>query len=262
MKRTFAWPLVLFSLLTFSCQQVSKYGQPIARPEVITKSTVIFSAYWYKYVRLGEDYTALDSAENILDKGLFLKALMTGRYLPLRLTTKDSSAYYQLYPFENANGDIKFSIQRWSEQLYSNYQKEGKTLPGLPWVDVKGNVYNVENTKGKILVLKCWFVHCLPCVKEMPALNELVRDYSNRKDILFVSLAFDKKSALDSFLAKTKFDYATVAEKKAYMIDTLGIMAWPRHILVNKQGIISKVLNDKKELAIALKKEAAKQPAL
>lgn len=227
-------------------------------PQTATKSLMDFLIYRQNYLRLAEDFVALDSAERVLDRGTFLQRLSTGRYFPLRLRTRDSTAGYRLYSIPDTAGDIRTTVAQWGGQLYSYYQKEGKELPGLPWTDINGGRYTKENTKGQLLVLKCWFIGCVPCVKEMPALNRLVKEYGNRKDIRFISLAFDKKAALDSFLTKIKFDYAVVPQKKEYMIDTLGITSWPRHLLINKQGRISRILNDEKELAIALQKEAAK----
>lgn len=80
-----------------------------------------------------------------------------------------------------------------AEREYKNYQMEGKELPDFNFTDLDGTVYDKETTAGKIVVLKCWFIGCVPCVEEMPALNKLVNQYRNQKDIVFVSLAFDKK---------------------------------------------------------------------
>jgi thiol-disulfide isomerase/thioredoxin len=45
--------------------------------------------------------------------------------------------------------------------------------------------------KGKIVVIKCWYIHCAACIKEFPEVNNLVRKYKDRKDIIFISLAED-----------------------------------------------------------------------
>lgn len=92
----------------------------------------------------------------------------------------------------------------------------------------------------------------------MPALNAMVNQYKNRKDILFVSLAFDTKEALTTFLQKRNFDYAIVPDQKNYIIDVLRVHMYPTHFIVNKQGMIAKVVNDERALATLLKKEAAK----
>lgn len=262
MKRTFALLFLFLVFLAFSCQPEGKYGEPVLHPQAITKNLMNFLVYRQKYLRLTEDFTAIDSAENVLDRETFLKQLSTGRYFPLRLRTKDSMAYYRLYSIPDTAADIRLTVSQWGEHLYSLYRMEGKALPVFSFSGVDGRIYNKENTAGKILVLKCWFLHCVPCVKEIPALNRLVKEYNNRKDVVFVSLVPDKKEAVDSFLKKTPFTYAVVPDKREYERDSLGITVFPTHILINKQGRIVKVMNEEKELAVALKNEAAKQPAL
>jgi len=88
---------------------------------------------------------------------------------------------------------------------YGCYQMEGKQFPKFHYVDLNGNTYTSENTKGKILVLKAWFISCKACVAEMPMLNKLTEEYKNRKDIVFVSIAWDSKKALEAFEKRVGF---------------------------------------------------------
>jgi thiol-disulfide isomerase/thioredoxin len=37
-----------------------------------------------------------------------------------------------------------------------------------------------------------WFVYCQKCAEELPFLNMLVKEYENRKNILFIGLALDE----------------------------------------------------------------------
>lgn len=257
MKKAIVVFLLLLVSFLYSCSSSPKYGEPVVKPEAILKNLMNFLVYRQKFLRLSEDFTAIDSASAEIDRGSFFKQLSTGRYLPLLLTSKDSTSYYQLYPINSVNKtDIQQTISQWGDHLYSLYQMEGKKLPGFNFIDLQNKTYNQENTKGKIVVVKCWFIGCVPCVKEMPALNELVKEYKNRNDILFISLAMDKKEPLEKFLKKTAFDYAVIPEQKNYMIDTLAITQYPTHLIVNEQGIITKVVNGHKELSAALRKQA------
>jgi peroxiredoxin len=96
------------------------------------------------------------------------------------------------------------------------------------------------------------------CVKEMPALNDMINQYTNRKDILFVSLTIDTKEALSTFLQKRTFNYAIVPDQKDYIIDVLKVHMYAAHFIVNKQGLIIRVVNDETALATAFKIKAAK----
>lgn len=133
-------------------------------------------------------------------------------------------------------------------------EMEGKELPAYNFTDLNGKTYNESNTKGKIIILKCWFIHCVACVKEFPELNKLVDEYKNRSDIQFVSLATDSKEKLTLFLKTKEFKYAVVPEQEKFMSEQLHITSYPTHILIGKDGKIVKVVNSIDELTPFIKK--------
>jgi thiol-disulfide isomerase/thioredoxin len=210
-----------------------------------------------QYLKLSEDFTAIDekSGESI-SKPAFFQQLSTGNFLPLRLSSADSGAYYRLHSLKQVQDeDLRDVIKDWGRHLYALYQMEGKELPDYSFTDLAGNTYSKKNTRGKTLAVKCWFIGCVPCVKEMPALNKLVQQYTNRKDVLFVSLAFDSSTALKSFLKSFPFSYAVVPEQEPFIMEKMGINQFPTHLLINKEGRIVKVVNEYEAFAAALSKE-------
>jgi peroxiredoxin len=98
---------------------------------------------------------------------------------------------------------------------------EGLPLPDYSFLDLAGSIYDKNTMNGKLLVIKCWFINCIPCVAEMPKLNDMVSQYKYRDDVVFLSLAFDKVKELQIFLKKTKFKYQVVADKEYYMRNIL-----------------------------------------
>jgi hypothetical protein len=88
----------------------------------------------------------------------------------------------------------------------------------------------------------------------MPALNELKQRYKNRDDVVFVSLCLDSADKVASFLKKTQFDYATVADQTAYMEEQLKISSYPMHLVVNKEGLVIKQVNNYHGVVYALNK--------
>ena len=120
---------------------------------------------------------------------------------------------------------------------------------------MNGVEFNNENTKGKILILKCWFIACKSCVAEFPQLNELVGKYKNRNDMVFVSLAFDAKKDLELFLQKKPFSYSVVADQKQFILNNLDIKTYPTHIIIDQKGLIRKVVTEADEMIIALEND-------
>lgn len=218
---------------------------PIMTPKQISKTAIDLYTYNGNYVKLSENFTAYDPASKIISKEQFLQRFATGNYLPLRLVVKtNDKPAYQLYKMSPALlKDYQLVYWQMGQEYYTRYKMEGKALSKFSFTDINGKVYDPKTTKGKIVVLKFWFIACKNCVEEMPELNEMVDQYKGRKDILFVSLAFDAKKDLVNFLKKKKFNYAVVPDKRDYMMKDLKISAYPTHMIINKQGLISKVIN-------------------
>jgi thiol-disulfide isomerase/thioredoxin len=62
--------------------------------------------------------------------------------------------------------------------------KGGKPFPVFSFKDLDDNLITNENLKGKIVVVKCWFIHCVACIAEFPEVNKMAMKYKDRKDIV------------------------------------------------------------------------------
>lgn len=261
MRRNIAFSWALLLLFVGFCVQAQQTipGKPVIAVAEISKDVRSWLAYDAKHLRLSGDFKAYDLQASAISKGEFLKQLSSGNYLPVKLAVKDGSLSYQLYKMPvktkiKAETSFKEVVQDYGRRLYDNYKREGQRLPEFNFKDLNGKTYTSANTKGKILVLKCWFIGCVACVQEMPRLNQLVEQYKDRKDMVFVSLASDSKKNLDAFLKKTKFSYAVVPGQDSYMSGKLGVNIYPTHLIIDKKGLIAKVVTDAEDMIRALSK--------
>jgi thiol-disulfide isomerase/thioredoxin len=238
-------------------------SKSIEQPNASTEATLKTFDSWWSYntnnVNLSANYTALDENSAVIDRERFLKSLGSGKYVAFKLVTPDSTLKYKLHKLDaHADKSIVSVIIQFADTHYQYFKMEGNSIPDFNFTDLNGKIYNSETTKGKIVVLKCWFIHCQVCVQEMPRLNEIVKKYQNRKDIVFLSLAYDNKDMLKQFLTKTKFDYAVSEAPQQYFDEKLKITGYPTHIIVSKKGVISKVTDNAEELIGALEDELLK----
>ena len=245
--------VVLMSIL--SCSKKTNYGQPNVDFESIKKSQSLWWTYQNKNIVLSSNFIALDNLSNRISKDLFLKSLATGDFIPLKLTSTDST-YYKLYQLDKKSDksipDVMKSI---AEEAYKNFRLESTVFPKFELKDLNGVEYTTENTRGKIVVFKCWFIACPPCIEEFPRLNELVEKYKNRADIVFISLAFDSKEKLEPFLLKNSFRYAVVPDQKQFVFYDLDVKEYPTHIIIDKNGIIRKMVTSADEMINALEND-------
>ncbi len=234
-----------------------KYGAPVVATAAVFKNFQSFWAYKHEHIRLYEDFVGIDESGKIINRATFYKTIATGDYFPVRLTSTDSVNYYQLHKLaEGTDKDIVSTVKNWAITEYNDHLLEGTALPTYKFVDLAGKTYTPESTKGKIVVLKCWFLACMPCIAEMPTLNRIKETYKGRDDILFLSLCMENPEPLKNFLKTTKFDYAQIGGQKDYFKNKLHVQSFPTHYVINKQGLIVKKTTHNEEMAYVLKREA------
>ncbi|MEN2402184.1 TlpA disulfide reductase family protein [Flavobacterium sp. MC2016-06] len=253
MKKLFSI-LSVFLIFT-SCFSQTKYRNPEVDPVQIQDKFEDWSAYQSKKIMLSRDFIALDSQSKEITKEAFLDELTKGNFIPIRLLSDDGNYYYKLFKIlPNSDTSIKATIAQEAFDAYHNFKMEGTAFPKFSFKDLNGNLVSNETMKGKIIVIKCWYIHCAACIKEFPKVNALVSKYKDRKDILFVSLAEDTPEQLKVFLAKRPLSYSVIPNMKVYMNETLQLNAFPTHFILNKEGVIKKVVSNYESLEVALAK--------
>lgn len=129
---------------------------------------------------------------------------------------------------------------------------EGKSAPVFKASNMNGEEFNLENLRGKVVVVNLWGTFCEPCVQEMPKLNALVEKYKN-KSVVFLAPAVDAKEALNGFLQKHPFSYQVLPDsfgiisqyspkKKGGAEAKSGsfTMLLPTHLIIDKDGTVFK----------------------
>ncbi|MFD2164602.1 TlpA family protein disulfide reductase [Paradesertivirga mongoliensis] len=212
--------------------------------------------YTYNNIHLGRNFISLDADSVNIDKNSFLDRLATGKFVAFKTMLIDSVPVYQLHRLSKPDEAISRTISQIAGTEIRHETLQGEKLPVYSFTDLDGRSYNEINTKGKLLVVKCWFISCGACIAEFPELNALVNRYKHRRDILFISLASDGKQELQDFLKKKKFNYLVVPDMGKYMEDQLQVNAYPMHLLIDKEGEILKSTNSVHDLIPLLEEHA------
>ena len=123
------------------------------------------------------------------------------------------------------------------KNLFEN--KELKKYDELTFLDDKKNLLNLNDFKGKLILLNFWATWCAPCKDEMPSLDRIVvrKELDNLiifpinigQENLEKSLKFFE--SLDIKNLKIYFDSSVTLTKK------FGLRGIPTSILLNKDGL-------------------------
>jgi thiol-disulfide isomerase/thioredoxin len=87
--------------------------------------------------------------------------------------------------------DIKLQHQ---QQLEINEALgKGKASPQFSeYINYKGGTSSLSDFKGKYIYIDVWATWCVPCVYEMPYMNEIEKEYEG-KNIHFIGISIDRK---------------------------------------------------------------------
>lgn len=243
--------VVLTLIILLSACSKRKDGGIDSQSEYIEKD---FNSWWIYHnsnIQLSSSFTALDAASNFISKRDFFELLTTGKFIALKLTGENGESYRLFELGKNADPEIGNVMKNIASVEFEHYKLEGTKFPDFNFTDLNGQIFKSNDFKDKIVVLKCWFIRCQACVAEMPELNELIDQYKNDRNIVFLSLASDSSESLQRFLLKREFKYPVISVSKEYFSDSLKISSFPTHFIIRK-GKIFKVVNSANELKSAL----------
>jgi thiol-disulfide isomerase/thioredoxin len=222
-------------------QNVTNQSQIINEKE-ITSNVITWWTYHKNNIIWSSNFIPTDNHNKIISKDSFYKKLIDGDHYVIKNGVRNDSNLYQIRSRDTTmDNEIFSTIKNEAAIEYNYYKWEGKSLPEFNFKDLSGNVFDSENTKGKIIVLNCWFTHCSPCVAEIPELNSLVKYFKKDKSIIFLAPAFDDKSILETFIQSHSFSYTIIPEQENYLRNVLNIYRYPTHIIVDRQGKIKKI---------------------
>ncbi len=143
----------------------------------------------------------------------------------------------------------RIKIQSWivvpltgSPEIIENNESAETVVYNIALKDLKGIDTNMNQSKGKPLLINFWATWCTPCIAEMPGLVQLHSDFADQMDFYFVSNESSDK--LTAFLTKKGYDipvfrpisripesFDTSSIPSTYLIDKNG------HVVAKAQGM-------------------------
>ena len=116
--------------------------------------------------------------------------------------------------------------------------KVGDKAPKINITDYilnKPKDYKIDN---KFIILEFWATWCAPCLGSVPHLNDLQSKYKNRKDLLFLSLTYEKPEKTKRTLEKVEFKTIVVSDQTKQTETNFNVDGIPHTVLIDNKGII------------------------
>ncbi|HET9225968.1 MAG TPA: TlpA disulfide reductase family protein, partial [Thermoanaerobaculia bacterium] len=168
--------------------------------------------------------------------------------------------YISTASFDSATG--KIVLRRHSASDYQEYDlRPGAEIPDFAFTDLEGKERRFSEFRGKVVLLDFWSTTCGPCMAEMPVLRKIQQDLGSRG---FVILGMDIEDDLEThkkWVAEMDLSWvhATSASVQDIILKRFGVVNFPTHILVDREGRIVSVGD---QLAATVEEVVSRKPVV
>ena len=116
--------------------------------------------------------------------------------------------------------------------------KELKTYNNLVFLDSKQEIVELNNYKGKLVILNFWATWCAPCKKEMPSLDSLKSNkVLDNLEIFPINIGKDNFKKSQKFFSELKIKNLEIYfDSPITLTKELSLRGVPTTILINKKG--------------------------
>ena len=123
----------------------------------------------------------------------------------------------------------------------------GDTPPPIGLPDQRGKPVDLQELRGKVVVIDFWASWCKPCKKEMPVLEALHRRYG-KEGLVVVGVNIDtREKKMKKFLAETPVTFRQVHDPKLRVASRYKPPEMPSAYLVGRDGTVRDVLQGFRE---------------
>ena len=131
------------------------------------------------------------------------------------------------------------------EEYYYGEYKELEVGDRAPWFQaelVGGSSFDVKDNLGKVIVVNIWATWCGPCVREMPAFENLYNDYGADGDVVIVAVnACEEKDAVDAFVSDNGYTFPVAYDVEGYINFQYPTDGIPYTVIIGKDGLIKEI---------------------
>lgn len=141
------------------------------------------------------------------------------------------------------------SDDKYKKDITAKYSKLKKLVKGMPspkfveYENHKGGTTSLDDLKGKYVYVDVWATWCGPCIREIPSLKEVEKQFHG-KNIAFVSTSIDKASAHNTWVEMVKnkelggTQLMADNDWQSQFVQDYAIEGIPRFILIDPDGNI------------------------
>lgn len=117
----------------------------------------------------------------------------------------------------------------------------GKPAPAFSLQNNEGQIYSLQDFRGKVIYLDLWASWCGPCREEIPEFKKLTQKFKNENRIIFIGIAVnDGYENWKKALEKDKPTWLQLIDNNSNIVwNSYVANSIPRYVLIDKKGNIA-----------------------
>jgi peroxiredoxin len=121
---------------------------------------------------------------------------------------------------------------------YSLVDKPG--APASTFTTLEGKTLTLDELRGKVVLVNFWATSCPGCVKEMPDMVEVYREYKDRGfEIIAVAMSYDPPNYVKSFVQTRQLPFPVALDVDGGHARAFGnVQLMPTTFIIGKDGRI------------------------
>ena len=116
--------------------------------------------------------------------------------------------------------------------------KVGDNMPDADLLDVDGNTKRIADYLGKYLLLDFWNSGCVPCIRALPEMKDILGTYCDKLTI--VSISLDSDANWKEAMVKHDMPWVNIRDPKSWngLALSYGVSGIPNYIMISPEGKI------------------------
>lgn len=134
-------------------------------------------------------------------------------------------------------GEIDFDAAR-ANGLAALNPGNGEMAPNTGFLDRDGNELNLEDYRGKALLVNFWATWCAPCREEMPSLDRLQAHMGGDDfQVLTIAAGPNPMAQIDKFYNEVGLEHLPVlTDARQRFASSMGVLGLPVTVLIDREG--------------------------
>jgi peroxiredoxin len=124
------------------------------------------------------------------------------------------------------------------ERIYQEVAEIGSPAPGFELNDSTGNLWRLNDLRGKVVFLNFWATWCTSCKAEMPYKEKLYEKMQGKTFQMLGMLFNDDPANLIPYYKTQKVSPPTLIDPEKKTIRAFGVTGVPETFIIDKEGII------------------------